>query len=297
MVAYLHVHSYYSFLEGLSSPADLARTAASFGIPSLALTDKHSLTGALEFYSACKVEGIKPIFGLDLLVSSPGELVEQAPGRLVILAENATGWRNLCKLASWVQPGEVVPFSALASFSEGLICLTGGKKGALFRLAAAQQRSQAYRFLEHLNHVYPGNLYLELQLNDPDDSSICLAMAALAHKARIPTLATHSVYYLEPSQADLQRTLTAIRLNQTLHELPVESVAPRNASFLPMDELKKRFEAYPQALENTLEVAERCHGVPPVGTKHYPASPLAPGLDPDDEIRRKAYNGAVRLYG
>ncbi len=64
-----------------------------------------------------------------------------------------------------------------------------------------------------------------------------------------------------------------------------------------MDELKKRFEAYPSALENTLEVAERCHGAPPIGTKHYPASPLAPGMNPDDEIRRKAYNGAVRLYG
>ncbi len=130
-------------------------------------------------------------------------------------------------MASYVQPGEVVPFGALASFSEGLICLTGGKKGALFRLAATHQRAQAYRFLEHLNNVFPGNLYLELQLNEPDDSSICLVLAALAHKARIPTLATHSVYYLEPGQADLQRTLTAIRLNQTLHDLPVESLAPR----------------------------------------------------------------------
>ncbi len=297
MVAYLNAHSYFSFLEGLASPVELVKAAAETGLPALALTDSHSLTGAVEFYSACQSAGIKPVFGLEVLVAPPVELVEQKPAGLVFLAQDSSGWTNLCKVASCVQPGEVIPFESLAALSDGLICLTGGKKGALFRLAAARERAQALLYLEQLKNIFRGGLYLELQFHDPDDPAICLTLAALAHKAGIPTIATHSIYYLDPNQAPLQRTLSAIRLNSPLHELPAGAVAPLNASFLPVVEFKDRFDAYPKALENTLEVAERCQGVPPVGSKHYPASPLAPDVDPEAEIRRKAFAGAARLYG
>src|SRR5712692_3069309 len=97
---HLHVHSYYSFLEGLASPEELARAAAADGQEALALTDSHGLTGAIEFYDACRANAVRPILGLELAVLPPAGWLDARPGSLILLAQSLEGWVSLCRLST-----------------------------------------------------------------------------------------------------------------------------------------------------------------------------------------------------
>ena len=154
MVAFnhLHTHSYYSFLEGLPSPSELVAKAANFDMPALALTDRISMSGSIEFYLACREVGIQPILGLQIPVSPP---LEVAPigGDLILLARDLTGWRSLCRLSSAMQADASadsitsLPFSDFAQETKGLICLTGGNQGNLDQLIREGQDQAARRYL------------------------------------------------------------------------------------------------------------------------------------------------------
>ena len=147
---HLHTHSYYSFLESLPSPADLVQAAEQDGMRALALTDNNSLTGSIEFYQACKAAGIQPILGLQVTVTSPLE-TQPLVGNLVLLAQDLSGWRSLCRLSSAVQsnprenPDQVLSFSQLAQETDGLICLTAGSQGCFDQLVSIDQTETALR--------------------------------------------------------------------------------------------------------------------------------------------------------
>jgi DNA polymerase III alpha subunit len=100
LFVHLHTHSYYSFLEGLPSPEQLAQAAARAGMAALALTDSHGLTGAIEFYDACQAAGVRPIIGLELAVAPPAGWLSAQPGALVLLAQDLAGWASLCRLST-----------------------------------------------------------------------------------------------------------------------------------------------------------------------------------------------------
>ncbi len=119
----------------------------------------------------------------------------------------------------------------------------------------------------------------------------------LAHRLGLRTVVTHPVYYLEPGQAALQRTLAAMRLNLPLSRLPASAAAPPGAFFVPAGEVEERHPHFPAALQATAEIAERCRFELPLGVAHMPAVPLPPGLSAAEHLRRKAYEGARRLYG
>ncbi len=294
---YLHVHSHFSFLEGLNSPVELAQKAAELGIPALALTDTHNLTGAVEFANACQDAGIQPIHGIEVLVNAPAGLLEPVPGSLVLLAENERGWQSLCEIASEVQPPEPLPFEFLASHSQGLVCLSGGKKGSLQRQIENGQRDEARAFIQELNSVFHGSLYLELQNTCADDLKTCLALASLANRLKIPLAASHPVYFIRPEDARLQKLVTAIRLNTNIEEVPEADKAPQQAYFPSPEELNLKFEAFPSALDNTKEIAARCRGGPPIGINHFPVIETPDGKTAEESLRERAFEGALQRYG
>ncbi|MCK4975449.1 MAG: PHP domain-containing protein, partial [Anaerolineales bacterium] len=129
---HLHTHSYYSLLEGLLSPQELARAAAASGMPALALTDHDNLTGAVEFYDACQEVGVQPILGLELDLALPPDLavMPEGSGKLVLLAMDLDGWSNLCRLSSAIHADQsmgearLVPMELVEEHSVGLLCLT-----------------------------------------------------------------------------------------------------------------------------------------------------------------------------
>lgn len=297
MFIHLRACSSYSFLRGLAAPLALAETAAGYGMPALALTDHHSLSGAVEFYAACLQTGVKPLLGLTALIQPPPELATDPPGLLTLLAMDLTGWGSLCHISSaLVGAEEPLPFEQLASHTAGLICLTGGRCGSLYSFMAGAQRRRAEAQLANLAAIFSGRLYVELQNHAPGDEEICSRLAALAHSRQLPTLATHDIHYIAPQQAHLQQVAAAIRMIRPLNSLEPAHIAPPEAYFVPPEDMARRFERFPAALERTFEVTERCQCKLPLGVPHFPEVSLPPGQTALSELRRRAEAGARQRY-
>ncbi len=295
---HLRTHSYYSFLRGLASPQVLAKFAADLGMPALGLTDHQSLSGAIEFHDACQQEGIQPILGLEVEVGLPPEMGTIEPGTLIFLAMDMAGWRSLCRISSsLVGDSDILPFNQLVNETDGLLCLTGGRRGALTRLIAATQRMPAETWLSRLSELFPERLYVELQVHAPDDAEQCVSLTTMAHRMHLPTIATHDIHYLTPDQEHLQRVQTAIRLIRPLKELDQAVTAPPQAEFITQQGMAERMPNFIQALEATEEVASRCQLKLPLGVLHFPEIPLPEGTSGEDLLRQKAQAGAINLYG
>ena len=300
MFIHLHTHSCYSFLEALPSPYELAQQAARLGMPALALTDHHSLTGALEFYQACRDAGIQPILGLELDMYPPDELGAALGGDLTLLAMDLNGWTSLCRLSSAVQHEAYnggLSFARLSQDTAGLICLTGGMRSILDQFVCTGQPRLAEAYLDRLASLFPGRLYVELQPRSPEDENHLTRLALLAQRRKIPSVASADVYYLEPDDSHLQHLLAAMRLNCRLENVPASACAPPSAYFTSGEDMAPRFEHLPQALEMTVEIAARCELELPLGKPNYPALDLPPGKSPRQILRQKAEDGARRLYG
>lgn len=305
--AHLHTHSYYSLLEGVASPAQLVAAAARAGHSALALTDTHALIGAIEFYDACLKQGLRPLLGLELAVLPPAGWLDPRPGQLVLLACDLAGWGSLCRISTVVQttpardPTQGLPFDVLAGEAGSLLCLTGGHAGLAHRLVAEGQSPIATRWLRQLREVFGDRLYVELApawpVNGQAESELSAALVGLARQLRMPFVATGNIYTLTPAQAQLQRTLTAMRLLTPADRLPPEAAAPPNSHFLDTGAMLRRHAAYPEAVGQAAEIAGRCRLELPLGVPHYPEIPLPPGETAVGALRRRAEAGAMRLYG
>jgi DNA polymerase-3 subunit alpha len=299
-MGFLHLrsHSYYSFLRGLPSPKELAEKAAGLGMPALGLTDHHSLSGAVEFQDACSQAGINAILGLEVEVGVPSELETVQPGVLILLAMDLQGWRSLCRISSELAGDtDTLPFGKLAEENAGLLCLTGGKRGVLTRLLAIRQRQNAEHWASQLSEIFGQRTYVELQNHGKEDLELCVSLASLAHRLRLPTVATHDIHYLEQEHAHLQQVVAAIRLIQPLSEVSPQATAPPKAEFLGAQSMAERMPNFPQALEATEEIAARCKLELPLGELHFPEIPTVEGVTSQDRLQQEALAGAVRLYG
>jgi DNA polymerase III subunit alpha len=267
-------------------------------MPALGLTDHHTLSGAIEFYDACQEARIKPILGLEIETAPPQDMENIEAGRLILLAMDMTGWRSLCRISSSLAGDEdTFSFRELANENTGLICFTGGRQSTLIKLVASRQRQLAEGWIAHLGELFPNRLYIELQNHSPEDVELCVSLATLAHRLRLPIVATHDIHYLSPQDAHLQQVQTAIRLIRPLKELDARVTAPPQANFISPHEMAERMPNFPRALEATLEVAERCQLVLPLGRPHFPDLPLPERMTTQELLHQKALDGAKRFYG
>lgn len=295
---HLRSHSNFSFLRGLASPADLAKRASQLGMGALGLTDHHSLSGAVEFVDACREAGIRPLIGLEVEVSLPEEMGAAHTGILALLAVDMSGWRSLCRLSSQLSSDEaVLTFDQLAGDTGGLICLTGGRRGSLAGLVTSTQGNIAKDWLSRLAELFKDCLYIELQEHSAEDHETCESLAILGHQMHVPCVATHDIHYLEAGQAHLQQVVTAVRLIRPLKELEPDKLAPPAAEFLSSEAMAAKMADFPQALETSQEVADRCQLELPLGVLHFPEVPLPEGMTGQLLLRQKAKAGAERLYG
>lgn len=298
----LNVFSSFSLLEGVPSPATLARFAAAAGLPALALTDRGNLIGALEFDQACREAGIQPIFGLTLPVAAPRRAGNPA-GSLVLLAQNRAGWRSLCRLSSLLnsEPEIIaqgaVPFASLPQESEGLLCLTGGHDSLVFPDTRAYLSRPAAQLLERLHEAFPGRLYVQLTSLENEASSQQKTRLRAAQELGLPVVFAPEIYYLQPQDEFFQRVLSAMRLNKRLAELPASAAAPAGAYFINPADARQSTAGYPQALEQTVEIAARCGFELPTGRLRFPEVFTAAGTTPTEDLRRRAFEGARQLYG
>ena len=209
MFIHLTTHSAYSLQAGLLSPSVLVQAAKIQNMPALGLTDHRLLTGAVEFVHACKEAGVQPIMGLE---------IDLETGTLPLLASSMEGWSNLCRLSSVLalrdDPEATCSLEFLEQYSSDLIALSD------------TQGDKSGKRLGKLKELFNDRLYLTLQ-----DPSVGLPLSSMSRRMNVQMVVTHPVYYLTPDQASLQRTLTAIRINQPLEQLPPDEVAPSGAYF------------------------------------------------------------------
>jgi DNA polymerase-3 subunit alpha len=155
----------------------------------------------LEFYEACRENGVQPIIGLELDVAlppAPPISQDNQTGRLVLLALDLSGWSSLCRLSSAAleNPSSTmpIPFERLAEHTEGLLCLTGGRRSTLNRLAAQGSQRTAASYLKNLSELFPGRLYVELQIASPEDEALAEELLTLANRLDLPAVAAGDIY-------------------------------------------------------------------------------------------------------
>jgi DNA-directed DNA polymerase III PolC len=275
MFFHLTTHSAYSLQEGLLNPSELVQAARAQDMPAIGLTDHRLLTGAVEFVHACKEADIQPILGLEIDLDT---------GKLALLATSIEGWSNLCRLSSALalrdDPEATCSLEFLEPYSKDLIALSG------------MQGNNSGQRLGNFKDVFNDRLFLTLQ-----DPSVGLPLASISRRMKVPMVVTHPVYYLTPDQANLQRTLTAIRLNKPIDQLSSDEVAPPGAYFTSQAEMQRRFSGFQSALDRTQEIAERCQFELPLGVANMPKVSLPDGMTQSQYLRQKAEAGAQQLYG
>ncbi|HSH76436.1 MAG TPA: PHP domain-containing protein, partial [Longimicrobiales bacterium] len=262
----LHCHSGYSFLDGASHPEELVLRAVELGYPALALTDHNGLYGSMEFARAAREAGIQPITGAEVTLREcfPGVEEPEEGHHVTLLAEDPTGYANLCRLLTEAHMGSErtdprLPLDSLLELPEGLILLTGCRRSpvaAALRSSVAEAEALTKRLVEAFG---PGSVFVELQDNAiKGDSARNKALARLAGRLGLGVVATGDVHYHRPERHRLQDVLVSIKHRTTLDG----SHGARRANGLfhlaaPW-EVRHRFQSRPEALTNTLLIAERC---------------------------------------
>jgi len=272
--AELHCHSYFSLLDGASSPEALVTRAHEIGVRALALTDHDSLAGAIRFWTAAKRVGLPAIIGAE---------VTMADGcHLTLLAETQKGYANLCKLLTAARmeksagAGKVPPalaWSILANHTTGLIVLSGCRQGPIARPLLQRQPEQALAAAHHLLDLFGcQQLYLEVQQHGlPDDDWLNQQILTFAYQLDLPPVATNNVHYAQRHGSRLRDALLAIGQNQPL----TANRLPYNGTYhltVPP------FDLHSAAMRNTLAIAERCQASLDFSHHRLPTFPTPDGL-------------------
>jgi len=283
--AELHCHSYFSFLDGASSPEELVARAADLGLEALALTDHDGLYGAVAFYRAATKADIKPIIGAEVTLTDASHLT--------LLAKNRHGYGNLCRLLSYAHRDQPKGTAALAKdllaeHSQGLICLSGCARGAAAQLLLHGDTDGARRALvEMASWFAPGDFAVEIQRQwGRKDAYLSLGLIALADELDLPVVATGNVHYARREQSRLQDVLVCIKHNVTLAEAN-NLLRPNSEFFLRSpEEMARLFADRPDALDYAAAIAERCELSMDFSADAIPAFPLPPGESADGYLRR-----------
>jgi DNA polymerase-3 subunit alpha len=306
---HLHVHSHYSLLDGACGIDPLLESAKRQGMKALALTDHGNLFGAIEFYRKAIQKGIKPILGCEAYVAPGSRTQKEASGakeaanHLTILVRDETGYRNLMKLTTeayltgfYYKPR--IDKELLAQHREGLILLSGCLKSAVNtritqgNLQAAQETADELRQI-----VGKENFYVELMHHGIDQQQKNrVALEQIARDLSIPMVATNDVHYLSRDDARAHDALLCIGTNRLLQDSDRMRYATHEFYLKPAKEMHQIFSDRPDALRNTLEVAERCHLELDFSTKHLPRFQVPDGRSDRAFLRELCERGLSKRY-
>ncbi len=307
---HLHNHSHYSLLDGLTKIDELIQRAIEDGAPAVALTDHGSMYGVIEFYQKAKKAGIKPIIGVEAylapnLMSDKNTKQDERNYHLLLLAKNLTGYQNLLKLVSiahlegfYYKPR--IDWPTLAKHAEGLICSTACLGGEIPQLIQAGNMNKARkRILEYQGLFGKGNFYLEIQ-HHPDlegQAETNRSMIALAHELRIPLVATNDIHYLKKEDYDVQDVLLCLQTKKKLDDKDRMEMHGSDFYYKPAVEMIEAFKEAPEAVKNTLAVAEACDLELELGNIQLPGFSLPDGRTEDDYLKQLCLEGIKNRYG
>ncbi len=298
---HLHTHSHYSLLEALPKITELVAAAAKDGQMALALTDNGNLYGTIEFYKECKENSIKPIIGVDFHVAPRARTqkehrLDDQTSRLVLLARNETGYRNLIQLVSkahlegfFYRPR--IDRELIEKFSEGLVAILpsyGGEHAHAIRHGSA---ARAEEIMHWYKQLFKADCYAEITRH-PEIAGHEEQMQEIITRARsvgLPLVASHDVYYLVPEDSLACDLVNKIRTGGTLER--DEETALRDFSFLSRARMEELFADLPEALENSNHIADACNLELKLGAWVFPDFPIPEGSTADKELRALVERG------
>ncbi|GAW93881.1 DNA polymerase III subunit alpha [Calderihabitans maritimus] len=293
---HLHTHSYFSFLDGASSPQELVERAADLGMKALALTDHNNLCGAVEFHRQATRAGIKPLQGVEVNL--------EGGWHLVLLAQNPSGYSNLCRILTSAHLGNPrgkpeVAFDLLEKYSKDLIALSGCRRGQVSYLLLRKKYLQAREAAKRLINIFgKNNFFLELQQTFlPGDRTLNRYLVQLAENLGVKVVATNNVHYVYKKDFKIHDLLTCIRNLTRLEDIHPERPLNGENYLKSAQEMQEIFIEYPQALRAAQELAEECQPALTLDNNLFPRYPLPPGETAEKFLKRLTFQGAVERYG
>lgn len=306
---HLHVHSEYSLLDGLPHIDELLEAARKMGMPALALTDHGAMYGAVEFYLKARNAGIKPIIGCEIYLA-PRRMGDKDPKldkfqfHLVLLAMNRIGYKNLLKIATAAQLQGFyykprIDKDFLASHSEGLIALTACGSGEIPQLILQGKVEEACKAAGWYKEVFgPERFYLELQDHEPEEFKVInRELLRISKKLGIPVVATNDVHYIHPEDAPYQDILLCLQTGSIITDPNRLRMDGLTYYMRSPEEMASLFSEVPEAIKNTLFIAEMCDIDLGEKSFHIPNFPVPEGFTTDTYLEALALEGLKKRYG
>jgi DNA polymerase-3 subunit alpha len=307
--AHLHVHTEYSLLDGFSNIKKLVRRVKEMDMPAVAITDHGTMFGVIDFYKAANEAGVKPIIGLEAYMATRGmqdrdSKLDRSSYHLLLLAENETGYKNLLKIASAAQLEGFyyyprIDHDFLAAHSEGLICTSGCMSAEIPRALLDEKPEEAVKRMNWYYDVFgPDRFFVELQQhNIKEITDLNRRLVEMGARYSAKFVATNDVHYINPEDARLQDILLAIQTQTVLTDPNRMRMTDDSYYLRPPEEMDLLFAEVPEALSNTLLIAERCNVDLSFKGYHLPEFPVPQGYTASTYLRHRCEEGARKRYG
>ena len=306
---HLHVHTEYSLLDGACRIRDLPARIKGMGQTAVAITDHGVMYGAIDFYRACKAEGIHPIIGCEVYVARRTQFdkvheYDAESRHLVLLCKNETGYRNLSYMVSqafvegfYIKPR--IDLDLLRQHSEGLIALSACLAGEIPKRLVNGDYDGAKEYALTMQEIFgEDNFYLELQDHGiPQQTLVNRDLLRIHQETGIPLVCTNDAHYLRPEDAESHDVLLCIQTGKTVDDENRMRYEPRNFYLRSTEEMEELFGAYPDAVANTQRIADRCQMEFTFGKYHLPEFRLPPGVDSPTYLRQLCEKGFTERYG
>ena len=303
---HLHLHTEYSLLDGACRIPKLVERIKALGMTSCAITDHGVMYGCIDFYSAMKDAGIKPIIGCEVYVCRD-RLDKSAANReyshLILLCENNAGYQNLMKLVSegfltgyYYRPR--IDYNLIRQHSEGLICLSACLSGDLPKLLLQGRYDDAEAYVREMQDIFgEKNFYVEIMDHGIREEKIVMPrLISLAREMNVPLVATNDCHYLEEKDADAQEVLLCIQTGKTLDDANRMRMDTRQLYVKSEDEMRTLFAACPDAVDRTQEIADRCNVEFEFGVTRLPHYPVPEGETALSMLTRLTHEGLRERY-
>lgn len=307
---HLHTHSHYSLLDGLGKIPDLVSRAKELGMDSLALTDHGVMYGAIEFYKECKAQEIKPIIGTEMYIATRGmkdkePKIDSDPYHLVLLVKNEKGYQNLLKIVTaahlegfYYKPRVDKEF--LQNHHEGLIALTACLGGEIPRLILSKQTDRLHEAVQEYQTIFgPENFYLELQYHPElaEQKIVNDKLIKLAKELQIGIVATNDIHYVRIEDKDAHEVLLAVQTGKNLDDEARLSLKEFNLSMVSPEEMAEYFSDTPEALANTVKIAQMCNLEIKLGQTILPKFAVPKGETSQSYLEKLCERGIKARYG
>ena len=298
---HLHNHTEYSLLDGLSRIKGVIQKAKDVGMDSLAITDHGGLYGALKFYNTCRDLGVKPIIGCEVYVARRSRFdkesgIDNDHNHLILLAKNNTGYKNLLKLVTisnlegfYYKPR--IDLDVLQNHHEGLICLTACINGFITEPLLLGHHKEAEEKAKSLIKIFgDNNIYFELQSHEKisDQEKANKELVELSKKLGVPIVATNDCHYTNKEDAEAQEILLCVQTQKTILETDRKLSMIDSPDFYlkSPEEMKNMFVQYPEALENTVKIANMCDIEIQTGKWVIPKFDLPGNITPEEYLKK-----------